>query len=360
MALTTPFARSMRAFAHPAVRYIGARTASPQAWFATGFAGDGAVVCDVALPGRGHGFAKHLRTGAVVAFGRRPGTFATVFDPATGQPLKTIAAADDRRFCGHGLFARNGAVLIATELEYSTGDGILGLYDSGDGYRRIGEYRSGGLDPHEILLLPDSVILVVANGGILTDPDAPGIKLNRDSMESSLAYIDTRDGAMLARLRLPDEYAQLSLRHMAMVQDGTVAVAMQYEGPSADCVPLVATHRHGDKALALLAAPDPGLSRLRNYCGSVAVDTASRVLAVTSPVGSVTAFWDLPSRRFIGVAEMSDVCGLAATGRDGEFVITSGLGGAATVKAVERAAHSVSDGALAAARWDNHLLPIGV
>ena len=359
VALIAPVALPARALAQPAARYIGARMAAPQSWFATGFAGDGRVICDVALPGRGHGFARQPRSGAIVAFGRRPGSFAAVFDPAGGRPLKTIPAAEDRRFCGHGLFIRNGAVLIASELEYSTGEGILGLYDSGDGYRRIGEYRSGGLDPHETLLLPDGITLVVANGGILTDPDAPGVKLNRDSMDSSLAYIDTRDGALLAQYRLPDDYAQLSLRHMAMARDGRVAVGMQYEGPSGDRVPLVVTHRYGDQALALLEAPDSGLSRLRNYCGSVAVDGASRILAVTSPVGGVTGFWDLPARQFIGTADLSDVCGLAAAARDGEFVVTSGLGGAATVAVAERATHPLADGALAAARWDNHLLPIG-
>lgn len=359
-ALMASLARPARAVAQPALRYVGARMASAQSWFATGFASDGTVICDLPLPARGHGFARHPRSGAIVAFGRRPGRFAMVFDPASGERPKTIPAAEDRRFCGHGLFARGGAMLIATELEYSTGEGILGLYDSGEGYRRIGEYRSGGLDPHEILLLPDGITLAVANGGILTDPDAPGIKLNRDSMESSLVYIDARDGALLARFRLPDEYAQLSLRHMAMAQDGSVAIGMQYEGPSGDRVPLVATHRHGDQALALLEAPESGLSRLRNYCGSVAVDGASRILAVTSPVGGVTGFWDLPGRRFVGVADMRDVCGLAATRRDGEFVITSGLGGAATVNVAERAAQPLADAALAAAQWDNHLLPIGV
>lgn len=358
--LVAPFARQARASAPLPLRYIGARTASAQSWFATGFSSDGTVLCDLALPGRGHGFARHPRSGTIVAFGRRPGRFAAVFDPASGKTLKTIPAAEDRRFCGHGLFTQDGALLIATELEYSTGDGILGLYDCGDGYRRIGEYRSGGLDSHETLLLPDGVTLAVANGGILTDPDAPGIKLNRDTMDSSLAYIDTRDGSMLARLRLPTDFAQLSLRHMALAHDGTVAIGMQYEGPSSDRVPLVVTHRYGDTALALLEAPESGLSWLRNYCGSVAVDGASRILAVTSPVGGVTGFWDLPGRRFVGVAEMRDVCGLAATPRDGEFVITSGLGGAATVDVAERAAQPLADGALAAAQWDNHLLAIGV
>lgn len=352
-----PLAR--RAWADNATCYIGARVLQNGGACATGFDSDGTVICDLALPARGHGFAQHGKTRDIVAFARRPGTFAIVFDPATGQVRHTIEAANDRRFCGHGLFARNGTVMIATELEYSTGEGVLGLYDVGSGYRRIGEYRSGGLDPHEALLLDDGVTLVVANGGILTDPDAPGIKLNRDDMDSSLAYIDTRDGKLIARHRLPDDYAQLSLRHLALAENGTVAVAMQYEGPSSDRVPLVVTHRLGDSTLATLTVPDQSLGRLRNYCGSIAFDATSRVLAVTSPVGGVAAFWSTGDRQFVGVAEMGDVCGLAAGARVGEFVIASGLGGAAMVSAAERHPQSLTTDAIASAHWDNHLLQIG-
>ena len=357
-ATAAPFVRNVRAATPSPLRYIGARVSRSEGAHATVFGEDGAAICDLPLPARGHGFAFHRPTGTAIAFARRPGKFAIVFDPASGRQIRTIEPAEDRRFCGHGVFARSGRLLIATELEYSTGDGVLGLYDANDGYRRVGEYRSGGLDPHELLLLPDGVTLVVANGGILTDPDAPGIKLNRNDMESSLAYIDTRDGTIVAQHRLPDEYAQLSLRHTALTPDGTVAVAMQYEGPSSDRVPLLVTHRLGDKALAALSAPDQGLGRLRNYCGSVAFDSTARVLAVTSPVGGVAAFWDLGTRRFVGVAEMGDVCGLAATRRIGEFVVTSGLEGAGTVIAAERRIQGFGADAVAGAHWDNHLLRI--
>lgn len=337
--------------------YIGARVGGANDAFATGFRSDGTPVCDLALPSRGHGFALRRSTGEVAAFARRPGTFLIVFDPVSGRQIHRIDAATDRRFCGHGIFARAGTVLIATELEYSTGDGVLGLYDTASGYRRVGEYRSGGLDPHELVLLPDGATLVVANGGILTDPDAPGIKLNRDALDSSLAYIDARDGTLIERLRLPSDYAQLSLRHLSLSHDGSVAVAMQYEGPSGDAVPLVVTHRPGDKALQFLAAADRDLARLRNYCGSVAFDVTDRVLAVTSPVGGTVAFWDMGKRRYLGADDKGDVCGLAAGGRAAMFVVTSGLGGAAWVGTADREPRGLRNADLTF-RWDNHLLRI--
>lgn len=349
-----------RTWAAPATGnvYIGARVGAANEAFATAFRGDGTPVFDFALPARGHGFALRPSTNEIVAFARRPGAFLIVFDPASGRQLHRIDAAKDRRFCGHGIFARGGALLIATELEYSTGNGVLGLYDAARGYRRVREYRSGGLDPHEMVLLPDGVTLAVANGGILTDPDAPGVKLNRNSMDSSLAYIDARDGGLIARQRLPSDYAQLSLRHLSLSHDGIVAVAMQYEGPSSDAVPLVATHRPGDKAMRFLEAPARDLARLRNYCGSIALGLAERVLAVTSPVGGVVGIWDMGTGRLAGLAEQPDVCGLAAGQGVGEFVVTSGLGGPARVNGADCDVKPLPGEALAMAGWDNHLLRI--
>lgn len=122
-------AAAPRAFANPrpSTFYVGARGGGERNCFATAFDGEGNQISDLALPSRGHGFAVHPRNGQVVAFARRPGAFAILFDPASGQRLRTIEAADGRRFCGHGVYARRGAILLATELDYETGDGVLGV-----------------------------------------------------------------------------------------------------------------------------------------------------------------------------------------------------------------------------------------
>lgn len=123
-------------------------------------------------------------------------------------------------------------------------------------------------------------------------------------------------------------------------------------------MPLVVTHRLGRGPLQILNAPDMSLGRLRNYCGSVAFDASGRVLAVTSPVGGVTAFWNIGDGRFLGVAEQGDVCGLATADRIGEFIVTSGLGGAGRVSAGEPRLRAFSDKTVSGARWDNHLLRV--
>jgi hypothetical protein len=240
----------------------------------------------------------------------------------------------------------------------ATGDGILGIYDAAAGYARVGEVPSGGLDPHEIGLLPDGETLVVANGGIVTDPDWPGIKLNLGEMDSSLAYLRARDGALLATARLAGELFQLSLRHLAIAPDGAVAVVMQYEGPSDDLVPLLALQRRPDAGLETVALPDRMLGRLRNYCGSAVLDETGRFLATTSPVGGVVMLWDVREGRCLGCAELADGCGLAAADGAGTFLAASGHGGGCFVAADGPTvrSHRIGLAFLDSGRWDNHLM----
>jgi hypothetical protein len=337
--------------------YLGARLNKHGAAFFSGFDEAGAPAFDLALPARAHGFAQHpLRREEVVAFARRPGRFMLVVDARDGHVRHRIEASENRRFCGHGVFDAPGKLMHVTELEYDTGDGVIGVYDAADGYARVAEYRSGGLDPHEISLLPDGETLVVANGGILTDPDAPGIKLNIRDMRSSLAYIGSRDGRIRHVAQLPDKLSQLSLRHLAVAPDGLVAVVMQYEGPSSDRVPLVAFNRPGEP-LRAVAFPDRVLGRLRNYCGSAAFDATGQVLATTSPVGGIAALWDRGASSCLGYVEIIDGCGLASAGDD-RFIVTSGQGGAYAVTAESAAVARapVSSQFLVDGRWDNHML----
>lgn len=51
--------------------------------------------------------------------------------------------------------------------------------------------------------------LVIANGGILTSPDRPGVNLDPEAMQPSLMYPDTADGKMRGEYRLHDR--QLSI-----------------------------------------------------------------------------------------------------------------------------------------------------
>ena len=131
--------------------------------------------------------------------------------------------------------------------------------------------------------------------------------------------------------------------------------AMQYEGPSGDRVPLVATHVRGEP-LRTLDVPPGMLAAMRNYCGSATVDREARLLAVSCPKGNRSVFFDLESRRWLTAAEMPDGCGIAAGETPGAFVLSSGLGGAARFDARTAALDSVPGSFVAGSHWDNHLI----
>src|SRR3546814_8704924 len=85
----------------------------------------------VPLPGRGHSFAIDAAQGRVVAFGRQPGFFAMAFDTAGKRTPQQLAVAPGRHFFGHGVFSPDGRLMLATQNDYETGLGVLGLLDPG-------------------------------------------------------------------------------------------------------------------------------------------------------------------------------------------------------------------------------------
>lgn len=333
--------------------FVSARGDANGAYHVTGFRPDGAVALDLDLPGRGHGSA-FAPDGRVVHFARRPGRYALVLDPQQGRVEHVIESLEGRHFEGHGAFAPDGRLLYATENVYEAARGVIGVYDTGDGWRRVAEFDTGGMDPHEMQLMPDGETLVVANGGILTHPDYPQENLDPAGMDPSLAYLDRRDGRLISIHRLAPELRQLSFHHLAVARDGTVFVVLQDAIRRAEAAPLIVSHRQG----AALEPVDPGegeLRRLRGYCGSVALDGRERILATTSPRGGVVLFWDRETRQVAGGLELADVCGVAPAGPAGVFVVTSGIGGVLLYDVARARSLKLAAPVFAGSHWDNHV-----
>ncbi|CUI83189.1 Protein of uncharacterised function (DUF1513) [Achromobacter sp. 2789STDY5608628] len=229
---------------------------------------------------------------------------------------------------------------------------MLGIYDAtpGGGYRRVGEFDSGGIGPHEVVLMPDGKTLCVANGGILTHPDYGKLELNLDTMRPSLAYIDTASGRLLEKVELAPALHRLSIRHLALAADGTVWFGCQYMGPAGDRPALVGRHRRGAQP-ELFAGPAPTLREMRNYVGSVAADAAGGIIATSSPVGGRVLYWDAASGRWLGETRLADGCGVAPA-QGGGFLVSSGLGAMLRTDAA-----GAEQPLLAPSReraWDNH------
>ena len=352
--LAAPLLVPRGAQAAPRPLFLSARGDKEGRYFVSGFARDGRPAFDLALPGRGHAVVPRPGRREAVVFARRPGGFALVLDLEAGRVLRRLESAEGRHFYGHGVFSRDGRTLFSSENAFESGRGVIGIRDATDGYRRLGEYPSYETGPHDLRLLADGRTLVVANGGVLTHPDSGRAKLNLPEMSPSLAYLDLADGALRGDYRLPARHHRLSIRHLAVGRNDEVAIALQYEGPRADLPPLVALHG-GEDAIALLAAPEAVQRRMRNYCGSLALDSAGEILAVSCPRGDVITFWRVRERRFLGAMELADGCGVAPAAAPGCFLLSSGRGALVHHDPTRDETIPIATGFGPGAQWDNHL-----
>ena len=270
------------------------------------FDGTGSLVAVSPIDARGHGGAvsSDRRTG--VLFARRPGRFAVIFDLDARRRVGAFAPPAERRFAGHGAFSTDGRLLYATENDFEAERGVIGVYDVAAGYRRVGEFETHGVGPHEMLLMRDGQTLAVANGGIATHPDFPRMKLNLPFMEPSLALIRAADGEVLALAALPERLHKLSIRHIAEAAGGESWLGMQFEGPPDERGPLGGRF-HGDHGISLNEGWADAYARLDQYVGSVAVSRDGSTVMTTSPRGGVALEWDVATRRLRGEHVMADV-----------------------------------------------------
>ena len=305
------------------------------------------ITFQLPLPARGHAAAAHPRKPEAVVFARRPGTFAVVIDCVGGVQKATLNAPAGRHFYGHGAFSADGSLLYTTENDYEAGRGRIGVWDVASGYLRIGEWASGGIGPHDIKRLPNSDVLVVANGGIDTHPESGRTKLNIPTMKPNLSYV--QGGTVIEAVELPSEMHKNSIRHLAVSPDGDVAFGMQWQG---DGLPLslVGRHRPGGEVVFLQANPNH-MRDMQGYVGSIAYAADEATIVVTSPRGGVVQSYDASSTQIVGSRSVFDVCGVATT-IDG-LMLTAGTG---ELTASTRAGTVVSK--VEAVQWDNHLIPI--
>ncbi len=310
----------------------------------------------VALPGRGHDLVQRPGSRECVVFARRPGTFAAAFRIDGSAPPVEFQTRPDRHFHGPGAFSPDGHLLYTSENDFDAARGVIGVRDATAGYRQIGEFASGGLEPHDICLLSDGRTLVVANGGIETHPSSDRENLNIADMDPSLAYIDIETGDVLEVHRLAKALHKLSIRHLALAHDDTVFLGCQYEGPAAEHPALVGFHRRGEP-LHLIEAADQAYRPMQNYVGSVSADAAGEFVAATSPRGGLALIIDAASRRIISQTRLADVCGVAPRHAGASFLLASGSGDIGSWSRTASPAPPVT--AHENVAWDNHMIRLG-
>ncbi len=309
---------------------------------------------------RGHGVIRHrLRPDNCIMFARRPGMRAIEANLKTGQVQQAFKCRADRHLLGHGCFNKTGSKLYTTELDYQTGQGKIAVRDA-QTYQWLGEFSSHGVGPHELKLLPDGNTLVVANGGIRTHPDSGRKKLNLGSMESRLTYIDIETGALVDEVQVAESKA--SIRHLDVAADGTVAFGMQVQRKAAGhnkVVSLAGFHERG-AAVQLCEHPDTIIDIMRDYVGSVAVNSRSRIAGFSSPRGNIVAFWNMDTLQFAGYHSLYDVCGLAVTEDQRHFVLSNSAGQIRFLNADNLQEVKEQRLTVPGMHWDNHLIVASV
>ena len=306
----------------------------------------GDILVEIALPDRGHSSAISPGGDKAVSFARRPGAYMATFHLDDPETARVIPAPHDRTLYGHGVYSDDGRALYTSENAFDEARGVIGVYDVASGYKRIGELPSGGVGPHQLLMLRDGRTLAIANGGIETHPDFPRAKLNLSAMRSNLAYVDTVSGNLVDVVETPDHLQRLSLRHLTETSEGAIWVGGQYEGPVGDDISLIGVHHRGQPMrFADDRHTNPPLS---DYVGSVATNGDGSKVALTSPRGGCIQIWDADSLKLAEQRAVSDICGVSPW--ESGFVTSDGSG---RIWRNEQLIASHPGWS-----WDNHLVPL--
>lgn len=263
------------------------------------------VKYELPLPTRPHGLFAEEGEGMLIV-GVRPGGWMLRCD-GQGKLMQQIRLDEEKsnaRLNGHAVVSQNGELIYTTETDLKTGRGKIGVRDR-HSLRKLDEWESAGLEPHQLLLDGDGHLLVV-NGGI--PRNAADKKYDLQRMDSSLVRIDGRNGHLLHKWQLEDR--RLSLRHIAWSNDRFyLGIAMQAEHDDP-------VRRAKAPILALLDGDELYLPTRANdgigYAGDIAAATNGG-FALSSNQAGITQLWHpgMPDR-LTAIVELQEAYALAS------------------------------------------------
>ena len=335
-------------------RYASASADKDQQHWLIVFNQKGTELARHPLPSRAHQVISHPTKPWVFVVARRPGQYLLGFDLKTGQQIANLTADTGQDFCGHMQISANGRYLYTTENISQTSEGLIGVRDIDANFNQIQSLKSGGIGPHQLKLNYSGDTLVVANGGIHT---RDRVKLNLESMQSNLSYIDLATGEIKQKVALKEEYFQLSIRHIDINQHDQVLIAMQYQGAKSDQVPLVAIHQQGQPSLQYLSIPMAEFFQLKQYCGSACFDSSGGIAAISAPKGDRILFWDIAKNRYLSSRKVRDGCGITKDSQAQSFIVSSGRGKVYQINPVSGEKQTLLSNKTL--QWDNHLASVG-
>ncbi len=345
-----PFAQSEKQW------LVSACTNKHNEHFVAAFDLNGQIISQIKLPARGHdAIAIPNKPGHALVFARRPGTFVLEIDFINGVITHEISAQSHSHFYGHGIISEKHNVLLTSENDFASGNGLIVVRDT-QTYQVLEQYYSGGIGPHQLKLMPNGNSIVIANGGIQTHPEQPRKKLNIDTMASNLAYLNINSGKVEGAYSLDNH--KLSIRHLSVSKQGKVIAGLQYQGAKTDLVPLAISH-HGEGSLTYLSASEHIWRQMNQYTASVCIDDKLDISAISCPRADLITYWSLKNDEYLSSEKFSDGAGLTYIDK---IYATSGKGHFITSKLARSSqngdSNSVKSSSFSGLKWDNHLTHI--
>jgi len=328
----------------------------------------GNIVRRVQLPRRSHAAVFNHHTGEALFFSRRPGTQLFIMNATSGL-TRIVEAELGRHFYGHGVLSADGRYLLASENAYELSgrpeepvdnnsrieeSGVISVRDVFDGYRQVAEFPSFGLGPHELTLLDTHTdCIVVANGGLRTDPLRERLPTNIDSMAPNLAVINWKTQTCVGRYFPP--HHQLSLRHLS-VHRGRVSVGAQFQGGGDGTWPLVYSANlleGGSASLRAMKAGSVFAQEHKQYTASVCSVDSGEVVVSCPKANRLTVWKENRLHNSILLRDSAGVCG----GSQAKHIVCSSGDGSITHFQLEAGtAEVVARSEYPGLRWDNHLI----
>lgn len=308
------------------------------------------------LPSRGHAFAINPVSKQIYCISRRPANTIDVLH-SSGTLLTRIKSKESRHFYGHAACSHDGRYLYTSENNLHDGTGVIGVRDTVNDFLLVNEFSSYGIGPHSIQRSPDNQYLIIANGGIHTHPRTGRKPLNGHSMSPSLVFIDIHTGKLHRKSTLPAEYRLNSIRHIAVNNHNHVFIALQNQGELSAQEILLAEYNYTNNKLSEITIPPHIQPLLKGYLGDIVLDQSQHILATTSPRGDLILFYDIVQKK-LWHESFVDTCGLQASHRAHEFIISNGQGDIRYYHANTHKYHVRSLPSHPMIHWDNHIVAL--
>jgi hypothetical protein len=261
----------------------------------------------------GHVVIPHTQDGdlAIMA-AQRPGTVSYLFSISKQKIIQAFKSSKDHHFYGHGIIMNGGNEVWMTEVHNDSGLGKI-VKRSFPKMEIVGEFDSGGYGPHEMVHINKSNQFVVAHGGDFTSKSSQLIydPATTDKHLSKVSYFSQKDGQKLNETDCPDPEKIMSIRHLDVHRE-TETVVMTIIRPHENKTkkhPCIGYQEKG-KAIKFFETPPEIYDELKMFGLSIKVSQKSGKVALTSHKGNAVAFWDLNSKKFMGIVKMPEPMGV--------------------------------------------------